>query len=120
METTTETITDVVDAYLAMWNEEDAAQRAKLIERAWRIDGIYRDPLLEGDGHAGLDEMVATVQSHYPGHRFVRTSDIDAHHDALRFSWELRAPDGAVFVAGIDVGVVDADGRLARITGFFG
>jgi hypothetical protein len=30
------------------------------------------------------------------------------------------APDGAVFVAGIDVATVAGDGRLRTITGFFG
>ena len=29
-------------------------------------------------------------------------------------------PDGAVVVAGIDVGALADDGRLERITGFFG
>ena len=33
---------------------------------------------------------------------------------------ELAAPDGTLTVAGIDVGRFDADGRLARISGFFG
>ena len=32
----------------------------------------------------------------------------------------LVGPDGAVAVAGMDVGEVAADGRLRRITGFFG
>ncbi len=33
---------------------------------------------------------------------------------------ELAAPDGAIVVAGIDVGALAPDGRLRRITGFFG
>jgi len=64
--------------------------------------------------------MVTGVQARFPGHRFRRVSGIDIHHDQLRFAWELVAPDGAVVVAGIDVGVLAADGRLRRITGFFG
>jgi len=111
---------ELVDAYLAMWNEEDAAARADHIKAAWAEDARYRDPLLEADGYAGLDEMVTTVHSHYPGHRFRRTSAIDAHHDALRFGWELFAPDGTVTVAGIDIAQVSDDGRLRAITGFFG
>ena len=45
---------------------------------------------------------------------------IDRHHDELRFGWELVAPGGAVVVAGTDVGRLASDGRLRRITGFFG
>jgi hypothetical protein len=47
-------------------------------------------------------------------------SAVDAHHAELRFGWELAAPDGAVVVAGIDIGELAPDGRLRRITGFFG
>jgi hypothetical protein len=119
-DTDTDTATAVVDAYFAMWNEEDADRRAGLIERAWAEDGSYRDPLLEAEGHAALSEMVATVHGHYPGHRFRRTSGIDAHHAHLRFAWELVGPDGAVTVGGLDVGELAPDGRLAHLTGFFG
>ena len=31
-----------------------------------------------------------------------------------------EAPDGAITVAGIDVGTVALDGRLVHVTGFFG
>ena len=113
-------ITFTVDTYLAMWNEEDAARRRRYIEQAWTQDGSYLDPLLEADGHAALSEMVSAVHGRYPGHRFRRTSAIDAHHDQVRFGWELAAPDGAVTVAGVDIGTVAADGRLRSITGFFG
>ena len=113
-------VATTVDAYLAMWNETDPARRAEHIERAWADGGHYVDPLLEAEGHAALSDMVAGVHAQYPGHRFRRVSGIDTHHDQLRFAWELAAPDGAVTVAGIDVGALVSDGRLQRITGFFG
>jgi hypothetical protein len=113
-------VTQTVDAYLEMWNETDPARRTERIEEAWASDGHYIDPLLEARGHAALSEMVAAVHAQYPGHRFRRTSGIDVHHSLVRFGWELAAPDGAVTVAGIDVAVMDADGRLQRLAGFFG
>lgn len=113
-------ITTTVDTYLSMWNEEDPARRAALIRTAWADDGRYVDPLQEADGHAALSAMVDGVQAQFPGHRFRRLSAVDLHHDELRFAWELAAPDGTVTVAGIDVGQIDGDGRLRRISGFFG
>ena len=113
-------VTATVDTYLAMWNETDAARRAEHIGRAWAKDGRYVDPLAEDEGHAALEEMVRGVQARFPGHRFTRVSGVDAHHGELRFGWQLAGPDGAVVVAGIDVGELGADGRLRRITGFFG
>jgi hypothetical protein len=113
-------IATTVDAYLAMWNETDPGRRTELIEQAWTENGRYLDPLLEAEGHGGLNDMVAAVHAQYPGHRFHRTSGIDTHHDQVRFAWELAAPDGALTFAGIDIGLLDADGRLRQITGFFG
>jgi hypothetical protein len=112
--------TTIIDTYIDMWNEQDADRRAALIDQAWTDDAAYLDPLLEAEGKPALSEMVATVHSHYPGHVFRRRSDVDLHHDRVRFAWDLVAPDGAVFVAGIDVGELAGDGRLRRITGFFG
>jgi hypothetical protein len=60
------------------------------------------------------------VHGKFPGHRFRRVSGVDSYQDQLRFSWELRAPDGTITGAGLDVGELAADGRLRRITGFFG
>lgn len=113
-------VTETVDTYLAMWNEEDAAARARLIESAWSENGRYVDPVLEAEGHRALSDMVAGVHARFPGHRFARMSGVDAHHDQVRFGWQLAAPDGTVTVAGLDVGEVADDGRLRRITGFFG
>ena len=113
-------ITKIVDAYLAMWNETDPARRAEHIDRAWARDGRYVDPKLEAEGRAALSDMVAAVHAGFPGHRFRRVSGIDNHHDELRFAWELVAPDGSIAVAGIDVGGLAPDGRLQRVTGFFG
>jgi hypothetical protein len=43
-----------------------------------------------------------------------------ADRAGLGAGWELVGPDGAVALAGLDVGEVAADGRLRRIVGFFG
>src|SRR5436190_422077 len=103
-------VTTTVDAYLAMWNEDDPARRAELISQAWTEQGRYVDPLLEADGHAALSEMVVGVHEQFPGYRFRRTTGVDLHHDRARFGWELAGPDGSVAVAGIDVAVVAPDG----------
>lgn len=113
-------LTKTVDTYLAMWNETDPARRAEHIERAWVRDGRYVDPQLEAEGRTALNDMVAAVQTRFPDHRFRRVSGIDNHHNQLRFAWELAAPDGSIVVAGLDVGELASDGRLQRVTGFFG
>jgi hypothetical protein len=108
---------EVVDRYIATWNETDPARRRELIGRTWTEDGEYLDPLMAGEGQEGIDAMIEAVQARFPGYRFRRTSEIDAHHDRVRFSWEL-GPDGdAALAGGLDFGVI-ASGRLRSITGF--
>ncbi len=104
----------------AAWNEPDAGRRAELVASVWAEDARLVDPPLTGEGHAGIADMAAVMQEHYAGHRFRRTSGIDAHHGFLRFAWELAGPDGTVAVAGIDVAELAEDGRLERVVGFFG
>jgi hypothetical protein len=113
--------TTIIDTYIDSWNETDADARAALIDKAWVADGArYRDPLLEADGLAGLNDMIATVQTHYPDHVMSRTSGVEVHHDLARFGWALTAPDGNVFVAGFDVAQLADDGRIVSIAGFMG
>ena len=109
-----------VDTYLAAWNETDAERRSALIDRSWNPEGRYIDPLQEANSPRAFADLAAGVQAAYPGHRFRRTTEIDGHHDLVRFGWELVAPDGSVTVSGIDVAVLDGDGRLRHVTGFFG
>jgi hypothetical protein len=113
------TLTDLIDRYIAAWNETDAGRRHDLIARTWTEGASYLDPMLQGDGHDGIDAMIANVQERFPGHRFRRTGDVESHHDRVRFTWDLAPEEGTPVVSGTDFGVVTADTRLAAITGFF-
>src|SRR5947209_5651902 len=89
---TTTPLGELIDRYLAAWNEPDPARRAALIEQVWAADGRLIDPPLAAEGHAGIGDMAAALQTQFPGHRFRRASGIDAHHDQLRFAWQLGGP----------------------------
>lgn len=119
-DTTTTDVTTTVASHLALLNETDADRRAALLPAVWTEDGRWVDPPIEGIGYEGIGEMVAAIQAHFPEHEFRRVSGVDAHHDQLRFAWELVAPDGAIALTGLDVATVADDGRLLRVTGFLG
>ena len=114
-----DTTTALVDRYFAAWNTTDPEHRTGLIAETWAEDGAYLDPVAEGEGHAGIDAMIAGFQGQFPGLRFHRNAAIDVHHDRLRFSWVLVAPDGPVIAAGTDVAMLSGDGRFQSVTGFF-
>jgi hypothetical protein len=113
-------VTATVDRYLAAYGEPDPQRRAELIATVWADNGRLIDPPLAGEGHDGIAGMAQALQQQFPGHGFRRTSAVDIHHDHFRFTWELVSPNGDVVLAGLDVGELDADGRVRRITGFFG
>jgi hypothetical protein len=109
--------TDLVDRYIAIWNESDNERRRDLIARTWTEDSTYLDPLMRGEGRGGIDEMIRGVQAQFPGLLFRRTSEVDAHNDRVRFTWELGPEGGAALAGGVDFGVV-VDDRLQAVTGF--
>jgi hypothetical protein len=112
-------LTDLIDRYIAIWNETDADRRRDLIARTWTETASYLDPVIAGEGQTGIAAMTQGVQERFPRHQFRRTSEVDAHHDCLRFSWELAPEGGPAVVHGTDFGMVAADGRLQSIIGFF-
>jgi hypothetical protein len=114
-----DTLVELVDRYFAVWNETDTEARRNLIAWTYTEDARYVDPVLQGEGRHGIDAMVKAVHEKFPGQTFKRTSDVDAHHDRARFSWELGPDCGPALVKGIDFATLSADGRLHSVTGFF-
>jgi len=113
-------VTTTVDTYLEAYSEPDTERRTELLEKSFAADGVLIDPPLDASGRQGINDMVGAVLGQFPGHRFRRVSGVDSHHDAVRYGWELVAPDGTVTLAGMDVALLASDGRLQRVTGFFG
>jgi hypothetical protein len=109
-----------LDVYFSAWNEPDRTARLELVGQAFSDEAHYVDPLADVRGHDGIVDMIEAVRAQYPGATLRRTSEIDAHHEVARFSWDASDAGGEVIVAGIDVATVAADGRLDGITGFFG
>lgn len=120
MDSQTITLTDTIDAHLAGYCEPDRAKRVELLASAWAPGGTLVDPPLEGAGVEAIADLTDVVLAHYAGHRFVRTSEVDAHHAYARYAWALVGPDETTAVTGIDVAELDGEGRLTRVIGFFG
>jgi hypothetical protein len=108
----------VVDGYIAMWNETDPERRRSIIEQTWTDDGTYVDPHADVEGADGIDALVVAVQEQFAGHRFVLAAGPDAHHDRVRFTWQLVAESGEAVATGVDFATVADDGRLRAVTGF--
>ncbi len=118
--TTTTDITATIDSHLEAYALADADRRNSLVAANWNADGELIDPPLQGRGHSEISALADAVLTHFAGHRFVRTTAVDAHNGFARYGWDLVGPDDAVAMSGIDVVQFDDAGKLLRIVGFFG
>lgn len=110
----------IVDASLEAWSERDPAKRAALLDSAWSDDPVFRDPFASVRGREALDAHIASVQGMAPpGGRIFRAGPVEQCHGHIRFSWRAEGSDGAAFARGTNFGDLTADGRLARIVGFW-
>ena len=109
----------VADRYVAAWNEPDTEARRRAVADLWTEDGTYTDPLAFAQGHDAIGAVIAGAREMFPGHVFELMDNVDAHHDVVRFGWELVPQGGGEsVVVGFDVAVVAEDGRLRNVFGF--
>ena len=111
-------VEEAVDRYIAVWNEPDADARCHAIGELWTKDGRYTDPLAAVEGHRAIGEVIAGARDQFESYVFKLTGDVDAHHDIVRFGWELMPEGGESVVVGFDVAVVAEGGRLRNVYGF--
>jgi len=90
----------------------------ELVDALWTEDGSYTDPLADVRGREAIDGLIGTVQQQFPDFVFTLGGAVDAHHDQVRFTWNL-GPAGAAepVVIGFDVAVLDGD-RSRSVYGF--
>ena len=110
---------DPVTAYGDAWLAEDDDERRRLLEVAWAPDAVYCDPIDRVEGREALARHIAATQAMLAGGRIAVTSTPVRHHDSAFFRWTMSDVAGATVLTGFDVVQLDADGRIARLTGFF-
>ena len=110
--------TQIVDRYLAAWNETDGQRRRALIGEIFAEDATYRDPAQAGNRRDGIDAMIAAAQARLAGLRFERIGEVDTHNGRVCFRWSLSPAGGESLVEGTDFATI-VDDRLASVTGFF-
>ena len=107
----------VANRYIDLWNEKSPDRRRDIFRQHWADDASYIDPLMSGDGHDGIDALIAGVQQRFPDFRFRLLGQPNGFGDRLRFCWGL-GPDGVDSpIKGTDFAVL-RDGRIRSITAF--
>ncbi len=109
-----------IDAYINAWNEPQADKRRQLLAKTMTDDSTYADPSKKTDSRAELVTHIGNVLAKNPARRIVRTSDVDAHNQVCRFNWRVINADGTQLPESVDIIDFATDGRIRRVTGFFG
>jgi hypothetical protein len=117
---------EVVLAYVEAWSTPDEAVRRELLDMSVADDASYTDPAYEVRGREEIVGLIGRFLSGEAydgtgaGGRIPISSGVDRHHGMLRFSWVIVDPQGQLLLEGMEFAELAADGRLQRMTGFFG
>jgi hypothetical protein len=110
---------EIIERYIAAWNEKDAQRRRGLVDSLWAADGSYTDPLADAHGREEIDGLIGAVQQQFPDFVFTLGGPVDANHNQARFTWHLgSAAGGEPVVIGFDVAVLGEDGQIRSVHGF--
>ena len=74
--------------YIDLWNERTPQRRHEMLAATWTNDARYADPLMSGEGHDGVDALIAGVQARFPDFRFRLLGEPNGFGEHLRFSWD--------------------------------
>jgi hypothetical protein len=107
---------ELVDRYVAVWNETDPERRQSQISALWLPEGRHYVGVREVLGYAALEHRI--TDSHNKnvrdsGHYFRAVKDARALRDIVVFNWEmLPNAEDKVAAHGFIVLRVDAEGRI--------
>jgi hypothetical protein len=111
-------ITELVGRFVGVWNEPDAEARRRTITSLWSKNGATLHKTAENSAR-GYEAIEARVASAYEkwvrtgGFVFKSRNNVDAHHDVVKFGWQMVPVGGGEPAAtGVDVLILDDDGRI--------
>jgi hypothetical protein len=110
----------LIDIYCAAWSEPNSIEREHILKTVWAENATYTDPRTHVGGLKELVEHIGRGLAGRPDAKVVRTTVVDSHHGLVRFGWRVVQADGTMLPEGLDFAEISSEGKLLRITGFFG
>jgi len=112
-------IEKTVETFIRAWSERDPAIRAKMLEACFAENGRMVTRSQEIRGRAALADEMTRVTSDPRLIRLRLTSVIDAKGTTFRYRGFADFSDGRS-LENLDVGAIDADGRISLVMAFAG
>jgi hypothetical protein len=109
-------VNQLVDRWVASWNEKDPGLRRKLIDDIWAEDGAYYNRLFVCHGRDMVEAAVSTAHEEYfgKGFSFKSQNDAYANHNGVKFGWVLvTTATGEVDTFGQEFLVLNEQGQIA-------
>ena len=110
-------VNTIASRYIELWNERTPSRRRAILSENWASDARYVDPLMSGDGHDGVDALVAGVQQRFPDFRFQLLGRAERLWRPRSVLLGPRPRRRRRPIKGTDFAIV-RDGRIKSITGF--
>ena len=111
-------VKNLIDGYLAAWNESDAMTRLQILQRVWADDGHFTGWGSDVKGRDALSHIIARLHKSVPGTVFSLNGALTISTNFVLFAYIIKAPNG-IELNGTDFGEIADDGRLRRIVTFF-
>jgi uncharacterized protein YndB with AHSA1/START domain len=108
-----------VDSWFSAWSNPDAATREAALRAIGTSDIRFYDRFSCIKGDDDLNAHLAAVHRFMPGMRLERRGDIRHCQWHVLADWVALASDGLERGRGTNLFVLDADGRIVEVTGFW-
>lgn len=106
---------ELIESYVAAWNEPDPDMRRRRIRSVWVPDGTTCHRLLEARGYSEIETRITASWDKWlrEGTRTFRAKAAVSHHRAVKLDFVMmRLPGGEVEANGLSFLLLDADDRI--------
>jgi uncharacterized protein YndB with AHSA1/START domain len=111
---------ETVDAWFGAWSEASEERRRQTLTTITTSDVRFRDRFSLLDGRDDLVLHIGATQRFMPGMRLRRQGDVRHCQGTLLVDWVAVGTDGSQRGSGTNVFVLQADGKVESVTGFWG
>jgi hypothetical protein len=122
---------DLVDRYVAVWNESDPGRRRSRVAEVWTEDAVHilqppqdvreaaaaldLTPTFQARGHGELEARVSRAYEEFVAagqYSFKSQGNAARLGDVVKFNWEMVSVSGAMAGIGLEFVILAADGRI--------
>jgi uncharacterized protein YndB with AHSA1/START domain len=108
---------ELVDAWFASWMVSDGSERLRSLGEIAAPGIRFRDRHACIDGRDELNDHIGVSLRFMPGNRLERKGGVRHCQNTLLVEWVAKGADGAERMSGVSVLALDAQGKIASVTG---